>query len=355
MFLGNINIKEQFLGDTPIKSIWLGTTQVWSGEYTYEISNVALKYSSGDMLLCNGSNYAYISCTLKTYDRTGTVVKTRTDMKMNIGCDYASLAEYMDIDGINRIWFNLDKYGTTDMSYFSSNLTIPLKPSINDLTGSTLNIIIEKNVPVSAKYSGQINNAECGIYKVIPSYVTSISINLNCYERTTTTYKSGKTGWEDEVCSASVINENTKTVVGTSTYSVSAPITANSNPYPILHCFRISEDADVTQYLQNDYYLYLMQRSNVNRSNKLALFHNSTEVYEDYYIEQSTDVILMNDAHKDGYSYSMTSDSQTLTFYEKNGVLFIEGVTSSTDNWVTIEVEYEEGKFEEITFNILGN
>lgn len=355
MYFGNIKIKEQFLGDTPIKSIWLGTSQVWSAEYTYEISNIQMKYSSGSMLLCNGANSAYITCTLKTYDRTKTLIRTETDVKMNVECAYPTLFDYMVVDGVNLIKFNLAKYGTSDMSYFSgNNLSVQLKPYINGLTGSSVNITIEKNVPITTTYSGQINSAYSGIYKVIPSYATSVYLTLRCYERITTTYKSGKTGVVDETRTGVVINENTKTVVGSNSYSVSAPINANQNSYPVLHCFRISEDSDAEQYLHNDYYLYLMQKSNVNRTENICLFYGSQEVGEDYNIQSSSDIILMNDAHKDGITYSFNSSNQSLTFEVVDGVIFIEGVTSSDEEWVTIEVEDEDGNCEEITFNIIG-
>ena len=78
MNLGTNPITELFLGGSPIKSIWLGTTKVWEHTYDYNIKNIKLVYSDGGTYLkCDASNYAYISCTL-TKKKGNSTVSTET-------------------------------------------------------------------------------------------------------------------------------------------------------------------------------------------------------------------------------------------------------------------------------------
>ena len=57
-------VKSLTIGDTAIKSVWLGSTKVWpSGVVTSAITSVGRYYSSGSAINAAGSNYAYIQGT----------------------------------------------------------------------------------------------------------------------------------------------------------------------------------------------------------------------------------------------------------------------------------------------------
>lgn len=353
MFIGNTQIKEQFFGDTPIKSIWLGNIQVWNNTYSYSISDIKITYSEGEKIYCNGSNYAVITCTLKTYNGS-TLVKTETNKPMNFTFNYPNVGSYCTVNDNMKISFNLNDYGTTDLTYHSDPITTTITPFINGITGNVIQLAIEPNMLVDKQFMGNTNYGYNYIGSTIPNYSTSIYLKLECKEVEKCIYKSGQYTLSEKAAIGYVIDEINKTYIGSNTYGLSVSVQANNNNFPVLYCYRITEHGDLDMYSPNDYYYYIMQHSNVNRNNKLSLYLDRQPITEDYYIETSTDIILMNDAHKDGYEYTMWSSNQSLRLSQENGVIFIEGISSSCEDWVMVEVDDGDGNCEEITFNILG-
>lgn len=349
MYFGTTNIKEQFFGDTPIKSVWLGTTQVWSAPYTYQISDVSFVYSTDDgKILCDGSNYGYASCTLKTYSGS-TLVKTETNKRMNVAFNYSTIGEYFTVDDTNKIWFNMDDYGTRDMSTHNDPLTTSLTPYINGLTGDTLYLYLQPNLLTGTTNLGyditNTLNRDFLLYNQI-----SLTLRNKSVHTVKNSYKSGKSATVSTGITEYIYSASTNTQLASITYnsSTSFAYEVNNTGKPILYSYRATYSSAGT-YTSSDEYIYIMQASST-RASTMQLYWNDTLLGDDYTIQQSTDVILMNDSHTADTTYDFDTDDQALIITQKGGVIYIDGVTSSTDCYVDIIAN----ETDIITINILG-
>lgn len=326
MNFGNYNITEQFFGNTPIKEVWLGTTKVWGYTYDYEISDVHLEYTDDeDRLWCDGTNGAYVLCTLTK--KKGTYVESSQTARMDFT---ASLPQYLSVSEDGRISFNLKDYGTTDMSYHSNPFTITITPSLYGIASSyKLYLQLEPNLLVSHtsigwNLSGYTSN------NYLSHYQTSCLFNFYCKEAFSDTYLSDMSEQVEESRTGYVMNEATHELIGSGTSYYSIPLSANTNDYPILHQWRVTSDNDPNQYLRDDFYYDIMQKSNVTRTTPLALYWGSYQVLEDFVIVECVDFILLNDAHKDGLHYEFECNDSSINIIEDRGIIYINGVTSST-------------------------
>lgn len=389
MYLGNSQINEQFLGDTPINSIWLGQTEIWHNNYTYEISDVKINYSSGDKVLCDGSNYVYPTCTLKTYqinsDNTKTLVRTQTNRKMNSTFKYASLGRYFTVDGEGKIAFDLADYGTEDMSYQSNPFTTSIQPYLNGQTGDSLYFSAEPNVLTSSTPTGY--SISTSTVNPINAGTTTVYITVYSYQLFRYYYSSGKQNNGKQSINFYIYDRDTTTgpfiASGVSETQKTLTVTKNTNKYPVLHQYRIGyisvsqDDLDnleaagqpaPSSVSKDDYYLNFMQYSNTSYTEKetQAIYYGSTKLTDGCTINASQNIILMNDAKKahSDLVYQFKSSSG-LTVTESKGLIHVKGITPATNGWVSITTYKSVGKEEwwmedpepektTITFNIIA-
>lgn len=326
MTFGNYPITEQFFGNTPIKEVWLGNYKVWTYTYDYEISNVHLEYSDGaDRLWCDGTNYAIVVCTLTK--KKGTTISSTTTQRMTFT---ASLNQYLSVDDTGRISFNLKDYGTEDMSYHSNPLTILITPSLYEIP-STYNLYLqlEPNKLLSHTSAGWDITGSTSL-PFLNYYNTSAFLTFSCHEVFYNTYLSEQTKYVKESRTGYIIDEKNHTLIGSGNTFYNVPVTRNNNSYPVLHQWRISQEGEPEQYLRDDFYYDIMQKSNVTRTTPLALYWGSYQVLEDFVIAECVDFILLNDAHKDGLHYEFECNDSSISIIEDRGIIYINGVTSST-------------------------
>lgn len=360
MYIGTTQILEQFVGDTPIKSIWLGATKVWEHTYDYAISNVKLVYSNGGTYLkCDGSNYACVQCTLTK--KIGTTIKDSSTKNMNITWNYPNVGAYFKVNDDGKIYFDVDELGTTDMSYLNNPITTSISPYLNGISGETVYLKAEPNVETNSTYAGY--DIHANDVEPLKYYSTQFSSYITCYKVYKTYYKSGKQGERKQETNWYLYNAAVSTgpfitsgSSGTRAY-VNCP--ANTNTYPLIRHYRVGyigvtqEDVETDQtppysVSSYDYYLDVLQHSSNNypEGTTQVLYYGSTKLTDDYTIQTSDDIIIANDAHNDSIVYEFDSSDTTLTITQKNGIIYIKGVDSNTDAWfeVTtyIPIEKEE-------------
>lgn len=383
MNLGTYPITELFLGGSPIKSIWLGTTQVWTYTYDYEISDIKLVYSDGGTYLkCNASNYAYISCTLTK--KKGTYIESTETKKLDFDFSSDVIGKYFDKGEDGTIRFSLSKYGTEDMSYHSNPFTVGLSPHFGDTHYSSVYLSAEPNVETystSIGYDIHANSVD-GINNTTSSFYTTVF----CEEIYRVYFKSGKqskkTVDRNWYLYDAAITTGPFIASGTTEQRVTINCGTNTNTYPVVRHYRIGyigvtqEDVDTEQDPPSslspyDYYLDVAHFSpnSYTTGQTQALFYGSTKLTEDYTIQSSKDIILVNDAekiHKGKIIYEFSKSDATLTITQKNGLIYIKGIDSATDAWVTVTTYLPVEKEEEwwmddpvpekttLTFNIFG-
>lgn len=382
MYIGNTQMMELFVGDNPIKAIWLGTTKIWTYTYDYEISNVQLVYSDGGTYLkCNGSNYAYVQCTLTK--KKGTYIEGSWIRTMNINWTYSSVGSYFKVTEDGKIYFDVDKMGTTDMSHHSNPFTTSFSTNLNGLSGGTLYLSAEPNVETYSTSIGYDIHASSvdGINNTINSFYTYVY----CKEVYRTYFKSGKQGEKTAdknwYLYDAAITTGPFITSGTTGQRATINCGTNTNTYPVVRHYRIGyigvtqEDVDTDQDPPSsvspyDYYLDVAHFSpnSYTTDQTQALFYGSTKLTEDYTIQSSEDIILVNDAekiHKGKIIYEFSKSDATLTITQKNGLIYITGVDSATDAWIQVTtylpVEKEEWWMDDpvpekttLTFNIFG-
>ena len=369
MNLGTNPITELFLGGSPIKSIWLGNTKVWSYTYDYQITNIKMVYSDGGTYLkCDASNYAYISCTL-TKKKGNSTVSTETK-KLDFDFSSALIGDYFDKTEDGTIRFSLSKYGTKDMSYQNNPFTISLKPHFGDTYYSPVYLYAEPNVETSSSSAG---------YKIYADNIKPITASMSffniygyCYNILNKTYKSGKSG-TTEVAKDWYLYKSDAT---TGTYECSGSTAqkgvvecgTNTNNYPIIRSYRLSYMGVSSTISFYDYYFDVLQKSTRLYSSAVtqSLFYGTTRMTNGFTIISSKNLTIANDAHKDETVYEFECNDSSLNIEQKNGIIYVKGLTSETDCWLKVTTyipkEKEEWWQDEpepnktiMTYNLLGS
>ena len=380
MNLGTYPITELFLGGSPIKSIWLGATQVWTYTYDYEISDINLVYSDGGTYLkCDASNYAYISCTLTK--KKGTYIESTETKKLDFDFSNDTIGNYFDKGEDGTIRFSLSKYGTQDMSYHSNPFTVGLSPHFGDTHYSSVYLYAEPNVQTYSSSMGY--NIYTNDVKPINATTSYFNVYGYCYEVLRTYFKSGKTGTTETAKTWYLYPSNITTgpymYSGSSGRRIMVECGTNPNTYPLIRSYRfgyigvtsddMSTDQDPPSSVSSyDYYLDVLQKSTRSYSSAVtqSLFYGMTELTDDYTIYSSTDLIIGNDAHKDEIVYEFQCSDSSINIEQKNGIIYVKGVTSATDCWFEVTTyipkEKEEWWQDEpeqektiISYNIIGS
>lgn len=352
MKIGNTPIYEQFIGDTPIKNIWLGNTNVWTHRYDYELRNVELRYSDGGTYVkCDGSNYAYIFCTLVKKiggEEEGSYIKY-----MNVEYTFSNTGKYLTNDGTNRFYFNIDEFGTEDMSVFDNFLYIGAIPYIYGISSSTLNILLEPNIIERIEFDGYKNDCwTIGSDGYISAYATQFTVYYTSDELEINYYKSGLNKEVSTPITSFLYDENRNLLASGSsdTNLYVQTITENNNNYPILFSYIVSHSRYSTGY---DVEYEIFQKTKNSYDTPLALFDYQTRCYDDYYAYGSSYIKLVNDAHTPETQYSYTCTTQELTITFNNGIITIDGITSSMTDAQIIDITATlEDKQETITINV---
>lgn len=380
MNLGTYPITELFLGGSPIKSIWLGTTQVWTYTYDYEVSDIKLVYSDGGTYLkCDASNYAYIS--YKLTKKKGTYIESTETKKLDFDFSSDLIGNYFDKGEDGTIRFSLSKYGTEDLSIHSNPFTVGLSPHFGDTYYSPVYMYAEPNVQT---YSTSIGyDIHTSDYSFINATNTSFSTYCYCFDVHRTYYKSGMTGKTNTAKTWYVYDASITTgpyiASGNSGQRLSISCGSNPNNYPLVRSYRIGyigvtqEDVDTDQTPPSsvspyDCYIDILHKSRKTYSatTTQALFYGVSAMGEDYTIQSSTDIIVANDAHTNETVYDFSCSDSGIKITQKNGLIYINGVTSSTDCWfeVTTYIPKEKDEWWQdepvqektiISYNILGS
>lgn len=224
MDFGNKSITKLEYGNRVISEVWVGNTKVYPNTMviTYSISGATLYYSSGNMLMPDNSNYAYVRGTLIEYHNGVEYSRTLTTLQPEF--DYSTMARYFRLSG-NYIYFNLEEYGTTDLTeIFGENFTTSIKGVANGVTSNSVyvkvlsNAVVSSNTQYSVRLSGSTHN--------IPCQSTSITFKTNCSAVTTTTYTSQETSIDvstDGNISFYLANTLIATTHNNQTFTITAP------------------------------------------------------------------------------------------------------------------------------------
>lgn len=380
MNLGTYQITEQFLGSSPIKSIWLGNTKIWTYTYDYEISDIKLVYSSGTYLKCDASNYAYITGTLTK--KKGTTIYSTQTVKLDFDFSSDVIGDYFDKKEDGTIRFSLSKYGTEDMSYHNNHLTVGLSPHFGDTHYSSVYLSAEPNVQT---YSSSIGyNIYASDVSPLKSTTTSFSTICYCYDTHRTYFKSGMTGTTEIAKPWYAYDEDVTTGPyfdsGSTGRMLYITCGSNTNNYPIVRRYRIGwmavtqEDVDgqwqdpPSSVSPFDYYIDVLHHSKNTYDADVtqAMYYGSTLMGDDYTIETSEDFIIANDAHTDKIKYEFRSSDNSIKIKQKNGLIYVSGVDTSTDCWFEVityipkvkEEWWQDEPDQEktiLTYNILGS
>lgn len=360
MYFGKSSLGGAFIGNAPIKTIYLGNTVAWSNPYTYAISDVKIAYSSGSKVLTDRSNYGYVSCTLKTY-KNGSLVKTEQNKRMSFNWTAlveGSTAQYCEVTNDGKIYFNKN-WQTTDMKYHSDPMTLSLKAYLNGYEHTnTLYIQVQPNYLVSSTVQGYSTSILPNV-NILPYKQNYLYVYTDFYENVFCSYNSGKSGIEQNRLSVYYFDNNNEHL-GTCTSGIQLYIGTNNNDYPIVHQYRFSHS--LSAYTAEDIYMYMMQRRNhiYTEDEILCLYDtdgNQLQYGDTVKSNDLNDIILLNDAHKDGTYYEFDTDNSTISVREENGVIIISNVTSSLYNYLYITTYYtdEEGReFEDYAYIILN-
>ena len=136
---------------------------------------------------------------------------------------------------------------------------------------------------------------------------------------------------------------------GSTNQRVTVECGTNPNAYPLIRSYRLgyigvsSEDMSTNpnppSSLSNyDYYIDVLQKSTRSYSSAItqSLFYGMTELTNDYTIFSSTDLIIANDAHKDEIVYEFKCSDNTINVEQKNGIIYVKGLASTTDCWFEV-------------------
>lgn len=352
MKLDNTNITEVFLGDPPVKTIYLGDDLAWSHIYDYQISNIELLYSNGGTYVkCDGSNYMYIKCTLSKYKNSSLVSSSTKYMRANF---MLNMGKYLTNDGTNRFYFNLKDYGTEDMSNITNPMTIGVEPYLYGISSTTLYMQLEPNVLEIVRNNGYKNDIKFYLADVfIQPYATQFSLDFSTYLLQINSYSSGL---HKEVATTanSYLFDEDRSLITTGTREANNYVqpTTSNNPYPVLYTFIVSNSLTSTAY-DEEFNVFQKSNNTYGENEILVLWDYHTRCFDDYYAYGSSCIKLVNDAHTSETTYDYTSTTKELTVTIQNGIIIIDGITSSMTDAQVIDITAKLGDRQKtITINV---
>lgn len=327
-----------FMGTTPIKSMWLGSYKVWerNSEWTYEIDNLSVYYLpssyNATTILPTGNVYASITGRVREY-KNGVLNQTWQTMQL----DKSTTSPYLKLKSDGMLYFDVDTYGTTNMSSMSNPFNVSVNTSYKGFSGPSVNVAVTPNLISSTSVTDTICSGTTSV-----SYLdfsgTTFTVYNRCKETIKTTYTSGKYSTSTQNATGYVYkldrNTGTNTLVGSvaANGSLSVSVTpVNQGSSPIIHIYRISTNSsNATGW---DQFIYMMQKCRNNTSG-LHLYYGANKV-DGWNVETSGMFYLANNGHTSSTTYDIECDNSYITITEINGVFIVEA-TSSDSGRVTI-------------------
>jgi hypothetical protein len=338
MYHSSTPIKNTYHGSTSLPEIWYGGSKIWEKEkiITYEIDNVSIHYLpssyNATTIQPNGITYASILGRFKTFVN-GEVTETKPIVQL----DKQESSPYLILKNDGLLYFDVDTYGTTDMSSMTNPFYVSVKTSYNGTPGPRVDVAVTPNLISSTS----VTNRTCSGTTSV-SYLDYSATSFTLYNKNRnvvkTTYTSGKyttsTQWAPGYLYKQNINTGTNTLVGSigADGSMSVSVTpVNQGSSPIIHIYRLSYNSNnATGY---DHFIYMMQKCRNNTSG-LHIYYGANNV-DGYNVETSGLFYLANNGHTSSTTYNIECDNQNIMITQMNGVFMVEA-TSSDSGIVTI-------------------
>lgn len=324
-----------FIGTTPITSVWLGAYKVWerNPEWTYEVDNVSVNYlptSKGEILRPDASNYASVIGRVKSY-KNGVLQETKPTMKLGL----TTTSPFVKIVDDN-IYFNIDQYGTTNMTNSNPFGVTDIYYNFSGTTGSAPTIYVEPNRIASTATTSFNCNAVLSVDFLNYNETTFVVTNRNT-GIVQTTYTSGKSNSAGKNLDGYLYkvdrSTGTNTLLSTMSYNGTYTVTVgpvNQATYPQIYIYRLSYMAGTTGV---DDFIYIMQKGK-NNTTGLQLYYGANKV-DGWNVETSGMFYLANNSHTSSTTYDIECDNSYITITEINGIFIVEA-TSSDSGRVTI-------------------
>ena len=338
---------------TPILQVWYGGSKVWEKDkdYTYKVSDPYLYYSSGTYLKSDGSNYARITAKLEIYIN-GVLSETKPTWLMDVTGESSITRDYLTYTD-NKISFNVDKYGTTDMSYHNNPITIAIIPSAYGVTCDKQYVSVEPNTIVSTSLTDYTCSATTNV-SFLTSGQTSFTVTNKNTGEYTTKYTSGKQTTETKGLEGYFYKvettTSTNTLLATMEANGSATInvgSTNTLSYPRVFTYRFSKGTTTTGY---DDFIYIMQKSGTNTTG-LQLYWGTMKINNDTTLETSTFFYLENNGHTATSTYTYGCDDSNVIITQHGGVFLFENVNSSSD----FQAYIRDNSGNQVTFYVRGS
>ncbi len=335
MYFGTTKINDMYFGTSPINEIWLGNAKIWERvtEYTYEIDNVSVNYlptTYPESISPTGGNYANVIGRVRVY-KNGVLETTYATMQL----DVSTTSQYI-IKKDNKLYFDIDTYGTTNMSTYSNPFYINVKTSYQGTSGPIVQVSVTPNLATSTT----MTDYKCSATTNVPflNYnQTSFTVTNKNYGYYRTDYTSGKYttssgglgGYLYEVDD----HTGTNTLKSTLAYNGVASLSvgsSNVNSYPLIYTYRLSHSDTLTGY---DYFIYMIHKCQ-NNTTGMQMYYGTNKV-DGWNIESSAYSYIANNGHTSDTTYTWDVSDNGIDIEEMNGVFKIY-CDSSTWGDVTI-------------------
>lgn len=321
---GNININNVYQGKTPVMRVYCGEyTLVWQSntDWTYKIDNLSVNYSStsgGNKLFSNASNYATVIGRVRSY-KNGVLQETRPTVQLPI----TTTSPYLTVSE-NRLFFNIERYGTTEMSQFNPFGVDNVKYYFSGTTGYCPTVYVEPN-----KIASTDTEHNCyGTTNV--SYLdynqTTFTITNKNTDKVKTTYTSGrsKITTQNAIGYLFEVDEDTlnSTLKATLAYNKSYTVSvggSNVYTYPLIYTYRLSYIQGATTGV--DHFIYMIHKCQ-NNTTGMQMYYGNQKV-DDMHIESSGYFYIANNGHTSDTTYTWDISDSGIDIGEMNGVFKI--------------------------------
>ena len=333
MYHSSTPIKNTYHGSTSVPEIWYGGSKIWEKEkiITYEIDNVSIYYFpssyNATTIQPNGLTYASIIGRVKTLVN-GEVSESRPTVQL----DKQESSPYLILKDDGFLYFDVDTYGTTNMSSMSNPFYVSVRTSHKGTYGPTVDVAVTPNLISSTSVTDTTCSGTTSV-----SYLDFTGTSFTLYNKNRnvvkTTYTSGKyttsTEWVPGYLYKLNRNTGTNTLVGSvganGSMSVSVNL-VNQGSSPTIHIYRLSYNSNnATGY---DHFIYMMQKCKNNTSG-LHIYYGANKV-DGWNIETSGIFYLANNGHTTSTTYKIECDNQNITITQMNGVFIVEASSSDS-------------------------
>lgn len=338
MYHSSTPIKNTYHGSTSVPEIWYGGSKIWEKEKisTYEIDNVSIHYLpssyNATTIQPNGITYASIVGRFRTFVN-GEVTSSIPTVQL----EKQESSPYLILKNDGFLYFDVDTYGTTDMSSMTNPFYVSVNTSYKGTSGPRVDVAVTPNLISSTS----VIDTTCSGTTSVP-YLDFSGTSFTLYNKNRnvvkTTYTSGKyttsTQWAPGYLYKQNINTGTNTLVGSieANGSMSVSVTPeNQGTSPIIHIYRLSYNSNnATGY---DQLIYMMQKCRNNTSG-LHIYYGAYKV-NGFNLEISGIFYLANNGHTSSTTYNIECDNRRIIITQMNGVFIVEA-TSSDVGTVTI-------------------